>query len=279
LTPDSSPYAPPRQVDSPAECVFYHTIDLPGFGLMPGEWDLRPGVDDYLGRVDLRGQRVLELGAANGFLTFEMEKRGAEVVAVDLCEAHDWDLVPYGGQVAAQGAAERKAHLRRINNAWWLGRRLFASQARVVYTPVYDLPASIGPVDVALYGSILLHLRDPFLALQKSLALAPKTLIVTEVVPVYQRYAWAYWPWRLLGRVNPKFAAYFLPEINFLPQPASRAPAETWWNFSPQIIARWLAILGYTRQTLAYHTQIFHPAAHEPSTRRRPMYTLVARRA
>lgn len=276
---DPSPYAPARQVDSPAGCVFYHSIDLPGFGLMQGEWDLRAGVEAYLGREDLRGRRVLELGAANGFLTFEMERRGAEVVAVDLCEDHDWDLVPYGGQIDAQGAAGRKAHLRRLNDAWWLGHRLFASQARMVYTPVYDLPPTIGPVDVALYGSILLHLRDPFLALQRSLALSPHTLIVTEVVPVYQRYAWAYWPWRLLGRINQKFAAYFLPEINFLPDPATRTPGETWWNFSPQIIARWLKILGYGAQRLSYHTQTFHYGEQKQFTRRRPMYTLVARRA
>jgi hypothetical protein len=30
---------------------------------------------------------------------------------------------------------------------------------------VYDMPPAIGPVDVAVYGSILLHLRDPFRAL------------------------------------------------------------------------------------------------------------------
>jgi predicted nicotinamide N-methyase len=38
-------------------------------------------VDPYLGNFDFVGKRVLDVGAASGFLTFEMEKRGAEVVA------------------------------------------------------------------------------------------------------------------------------------------------------------------------------------------------------
>jgi len=272
------PYAPPRYIVDIGECLFYHTIDLPGLGVQPGEWDLRPGVDDYLGHVDLKGKRVLELGAANGFLTFAMEQRGAQVVASDLCEHDDWDLVPYGGQAGLGDSAQRKQHLRRINNAWWLGHRLFNSQARVVYGPVYNLPGSIGPVDVSLVGSILLHLRDPFLALQRAAALTTDTVIVTESVPVYQRYAWLYWPWLLLGRINQKFATYFLPEINFLPDPTTRLPGETWWNFSPQLISRWLKILGFEQQRLTYHKQIYHYGDHQEKTRVRALYTVVARR-
>ncbi len=49
------------------------------------------GVDEYLGKVDFAGQRVLEIGPASGFLTFEMEKRGAEVVSVEVTDEHGWD--------------------------------------------------------------------------------------------------------------------------------------------------------------------------------------------
>jgi hypothetical protein len=69
-------YASPR---SPAlhSCDFYHVMDLPGVGQVGGQWDLRGRVDDYLGHVELRGKRILEIGPASGFLTVEMEKRGA----------------------------------------------------------------------------------------------------------------------------------------------------------------------------------------------------------
>ena len=56
------PYATPRTFTDPADCYFYHTLEVPGYGLFEGEWDLREGVEAYLGGVDFRGRRVLEIG-------------------------------------------------------------------------------------------------------------------------------------------------------------------------------------------------------------------------
>src|SRR6266480_2739040 len=33
--------AKPRHVENPANCFFYHTMDLPGLGEVKGHWDLR----------------------------------------------------------------------------------------------------------------------------------------------------------------------------------------------------------------------------------------------
>src|SRR5262249_47083940 len=65
-----TPYASPRTVTDLADCYFYHTLELPGYGLVEGEWDLRAGAEAYLGGVDFRGRRVLEVGPASGFLCF-----------------------------------------------------------------------------------------------------------------------------------------------------------------------------------------------------------------
>src|SRR5689334_17854377 len=93
---DDKIFAVPKKVDDLADCYFYHTMELPGHGVIEGrDWDLRRGVDEYLGKVDFDGQRVLEIGPASGFLTFEMEKRGAEVVSVEVTAEHGWDFVPY----------------------------------------------------------------------------------------------------------------------------------------------------------------------------------------
>ncbi|MGH9122965.1 MAG: class I SAM-dependent methyltransferase, partial [Acidimicrobiales bacterium] len=165
-------YAEPRTVAGVEECLFYHTMDLPGVGLVEGPWDLRPSAGDYLGNLDLRGKRALDVGTASGFLTFEMERRGAEVVSYDLGESMGgWDLVPFGGRISKTMLAERSSGIGRINNAWWLAHQALGSRARVVYGPVYEMPSDIGPVDVAVFGAILLHLRDPFLALQRALEL------------------------------------------------------------------------------------------------------------
>ena len=49
----------PRDVHGLEDCYFYHTLDLPGYGHVQGEWDLRGRFDDYIGGVDLRGKTVL----------------------------------------------------------------------------------------------------------------------------------------------------------------------------------------------------------------------------
>ena len=53
--------AAPRDIENLEECHFYHTLDLPGFGTVEGEWDLRGRFDDYVGGVDLRGKTVLAI--------------------------------------------------------------------------------------------------------------------------------------------------------------------------------------------------------------------------
>src|SRR5436190_7409780 len=88
-------FAQPRIVADAIECDFYHTMEIPGHGLVRGQWDLRGNVDEYLGNFDFAGKRVLEIGPASGFLTFELERRGAEVVAVDVGDQKPWDFVPY----------------------------------------------------------------------------------------------------------------------------------------------------------------------------------------
>ena len=50
----------------------------------------------------------------------------------------------------------------------------------MVYGSIYDIPEEIGPVDVATFGCILLHLQNPFRALERAARLVKDTLIITE---------------------------------------------------------------------------------------------------
>lgn len=128
-----SPYAEPRTVRSLDECYFYHTMDVPGHGTINGEWDLRGSVDDYLGHFDFAGKRVLDVGAASGILSFHIEKQGAEVVSFDLSENFDWDIVPFSENNNDATRNERRSHLRKINNGYWLCHTAFQSKARMVH--------------------------------------------------------------------------------------------------------------------------------------------------
>ena len=87
-------YANPRIVTDLSDCYFYHTMDVPTIGVVEGSWDLKADMDDYLGNVAFNGKRVLDLGAANGMLSFHMESKGADVVSFDLESGADRDLVP-----------------------------------------------------------------------------------------------------------------------------------------------------------------------------------------
>lgn len=255
---EKSPFASPKKVNDIADCYFYHTMDLPGYGTMRGEWDLRGKVDDYLGFVPFKGKSVLEVGTADGYLCFEMEKRGASVIGYDLSEEHPWDVVPYGGIVTEEQNQDRRKTLRGLNNAWWLAHEVFGSNARVVYGTVYDLPPGIGSVDIATFGSVLLHLRDPFLALQNAAALARESIIVTDLHRSVLRYA----RFPFLPRVlREKLSKQFLYGPLFMPNPDTRTPWDRWWALTPELVGRFLKILGFTTTRVTYSEQTFHGVA------------------
>ena len=81
-----------------------------------GLCDLRDGVDEYLGHFVFAGKRVLEIGPASGFLTFEMEKRGARVVAVEVSDEHLWDYVPFPDPVMKPIHETRRRGRSKVNH-------------------------------------------------------------------------------------------------------------------------------------------------------------------
>jgi hypothetical protein len=116
-------------------------MDLPGFEEVGRGWDLRKTIDDYLGHFDFHGKRVLDVGTASGFLTFEMEKRGADVVSFDRSSSADWQLAPFGakGFDAEKARAAMKTYLEPLRNAYWLTHRLFNSRAHAYYGDIESL--------------------------------------------------------------------------------------------------------------------------------------------
>lgn len=251
-------YAERTDVPALADCYFYHTMELPGHGLVTGEWDLRAGVDAYLGHQTVRGKRVLEVGTASGFLCFEMERRGAEVVAYDLSSATPWDIVPFHGMDMPSIMSGRAEHIARLNNSWWLSRDAFGSAARVVYGSVSSIPAAIGPVDLCTFGAVLLHVRDPLLALENVAKLSPKTIVVTELA---RRRRFGIAP----ERPSQRRSALFVPNGE------TGEPHETWWSFTPESISNLLSIIGYQTTRVVRHAQPYR-------ARSLPMFTVVASR-
>jgi methyltransferase family protein len=280
-------FSPPRDVTDISDCYFYHLMDLPGHGVVGKEWDLRGGEDAYLGGVSFQGKRVLELGTASGYLCHYMEGKGAEVIGFDLSSEGSWDLVPFSGLDIPTYAVEMKRHIEKLKNGWWFAHRLFGSQAKAAYGNIYEIPDEIGPVDIATFGAILLHLRDPFRALHSALRLTREVAIVTEVHPEQPAGAGLgsvihggsssglrrFLRSILLktGVVAPSArhpgCMYFLPD----PQATHEGQAVTWWCFPPEVICRFLGVLGFEHQVITEHYQTFQG-------KRTRLYTIVGTR-
>jgi hypothetical protein len=77
-----------------ADYYWYHTVDL-GDGLItPGVYDYRHCVEAFFIPESLQGRRVLDIGAATGFFSFEFERRGAIVISTELPSLLDIDKFP-----------------------------------------------------------------------------------------------------------------------------------------------------------------------------------------
>jgi len=143
---------------------WYHTLELPGGVVTPGEYDLRPALARVPFPADLRGHRCLDVGTRDGFWAFAMERAGAdEVVGIDVADTrqHDWPEPR-----PALDAATR-ASLAERHRAFDVAREALGSSARRVFVNVYDLDAAdVGRFDFAVLGTMLLHLSDPVRALK-----------------------------------------------------------------------------------------------------------------
>ena len=248
--------APARTGLTLADCDFYHTVDIPGGGVVQGQWDLRGHEADYLGHAKVAGKTVLEIGPASGHLSFWMEDQGAQVTAFDLDEDGRWDFVPFHGVDLDKEHAERKQHLRRLQNSWWFLREARKAKAEVIYGTVYDIDPSLGRFDAVTLNSVLLHLRDPMGAMINAASVCGQTLVVTEVgEDHYHRRT----PWKR----NP-MAAAFIPRAN-RPQ-----GIDAWFNLPSGLVAEMMQILGF-RTTVTRHKQAYQAGQYR-------MYTVVGQR-
>jgi tRNA (mo5U34)-methyltransferase len=162
---------------------WYHTIDLGG-GIVTR------GVDDSklrLARVQLpeslAGKSVLDIGAWDGFFSFECERRGAaRVVAAD---HFSWHGTGWGTKAG-----------------FTLARQALGSRVEDLDIDVMDLtPERVGSFDLVLFLGVLYHLRHPFLALERVASVTRGQLILETVVDLvgFRRPAMAFYPGRELN--------------------------------------------------------------------------------
>jgi SAM-dependent methyltransferase len=224
---------------------FYHTIDLPGVPTIAGAWDLRDGVDAYLGGFDLSGQRVLEIGAANGFLSAAIEERGGELVPFDLSPEYLGDIMRRPGEDLSEFEAGYRRVVAGLNRAWAYAKEAYHLKSSLVAGSAYALPKSIGEVDVTLFGSVLLHLKHPYSALEQAAAITRGKIVVTDLFSAPFHDA------RLPNDHEARSGMLFDPTRGVDPC--------SWWILSPGAVQRMLRPLGFTRYDVSFHRQTFRP--------------------
>lgn len=137
---------------------WYHSIRFPDGRVTPGhqsEEQLRARIAQFPIPQDLTGKRVLDIGAWDGWFSFEMERRGATVVAVDVREYETF----------------RQAHA------------LLGSRVEYRIDDVLNItPERYGYFDIVLFLGVLYHLKHPLLALERVCALSKDMACVESYV-------------------------------------------------------------------------------------------------
>jgi tRNA (mo5U34)-methyltransferase len=160
-----------------ANRAWFHTIDL-------GDGVCTPGLDDSPFKLrtigmpaDLTDKRVLDIGAIDGFFSFEAERRGGAVLATD---HYGW---------TGPGILDKRG--------FDLAKQALHSRVEERTLRVEDLSsAGLGQFDVVLFLGVLYHATDPLGYLSIVRSLTRGFAIIETVVDMLEvaRPALAYYP-------------------------------------------------------------------------------------
>jgi tRNA (mo5U34)-methyltransferase len=191
-----------------ANVNWYHQIDL-------GDGIVTPGVDDSPSRMapldlprDLSGRSVLDIGAWDGFFSFEAERRGASrVLATD---SYCW---------SGEGWGTKEGFLT--------ASRILGSRADDLEIDVMDLsPDRIGTFDLVLFVGVLYHMRHPLLALERVASVTGDQLIFDSHTAMIEER-------------DPVMLFYPGSELNNDPT--------NWWGPNPPAVEAMLRDVGFRR--------------------------------
>jgi tRNA (mo5U34)-methyltransferase len=187
---------------------WFHTIELaPGIAT-PAPEVTRDRLDLLKLPADLSGKTVLDIGAWDGFFSFEAERRGAaRVLAADHFAWH-------GDTWSSKAGFE-------------LARRALRSEVQDADIDVMDIsPETVGTFDIVLFLGVLYHVRHPLLALERVASVTSEQLILeTHVDLTWLR--------------RPAMAFYPALELDWDPT--------NWWGPNPAAVEAMLHAVGFRR--------------------------------
>jgi tRNA (mo5U34)-methyltransferase len=185
---------------------WWHSIDL-------GNGIVTPGPDPTPARLreiqlpdDLGGLSVLDIGAWDGFFSFEAERRGAaRVLATD---SFCWGQGGWG-----------------TKSGFELARRALRSRVEDLTIDPLDLsPERVGSFDLVLFLGVLYHMRHPLLALERVFSVTRGQLILNTQVDL---------------------TAIERPAIAFYPDEELNHDATNWSGPNPAAVVAMLRVVGF----------------------------------
>jgi tRNA (mo5U34)-methyltransferase len=147
--------------ESISRVKWFHRIDVGNGVITPGDDDSPAKLRRLHFPDNLSGKTFLDIGAWDGFFSFEAEKRGAaRVLATD---SFVWDgKVPGHSQegfLAAREQLNSKVEALRIE-------------------PLDISPATVGVFDVVLLSGVIYHMKHPWLLLERAASVTRELLII-----------------------------------------------------------------------------------------------------
>jgi len=122
---------------------WWHTIDLGDGVVTPGFTRLEVHhLRSSAIPKDLKGKTVLDIGAWDGYYSFECERRGAKVIAID------------------------KFQHGKGSQGFETAKKILNSKVRHYKMDLYDLPKIKRKFDVVLFFGVFYHLKYPLKALE-----------------------------------------------------------------------------------------------------------------
>ncbi|HLH97593.1 MAG TPA: DUF1698 domain-containing protein [Xanthobacteraceae bacterium] len=198
---------------------WWHSIDLGQGIITPGGKSLALQEQEsaaFFDRVDLTGCSVLDIGAWNGFYSFEAKRRGAgRVLATD---SYCWSDDRFKGR-----------------EAFDLAREALGADVEAQEIDVADIkPETTGAFDIVLFLGVFYHRYDPIEALARAASVAKELLIVESHIDL-----------QTLDR----------PAMAFYPGNELLDDATNWWGPNLPCLQALLRGHGFSEIEIAFHPQ------------------------
>jgi len=178
---------------------WYHSIKVNQVLKSNGTFDHAGYISKYGFPDSLRGKDVLDVGCADGFFSFEFEKREASsVLAVDINRFDGSPAVSPSVRASEKFLKKyedihnrnitfmelaKKLGLKHVNN-FLIAKKLINSNVKFKYFSVYDLEKLGRKFDLVFCGDLIEHLKNPIQAAEQLAKVCGNLCIISLSNPI-----------------------------------------------------------------------------------------------